>query len=128
MHPNRYEVSPAEAVAIENDKKRWAKLTDNMIQKDVQYAYGEDKVLAELSTYIQATYGQHYAKAGGQLFDQFIDAPEEVVTFCKINAMKYLKRYGFKDGHNRKDIMKALHYCVLMMCFADMVDNKTERT
>ena len=29
--------------------------------------------------------------------------------------MKYLWRYGKKDGNNKKDLMKALHYIVLAM-------------
>lgn len=37
------------------------------------------------------------------------------IPFCRGNIMKYLQRYGRKDGYNRKDIMKALHYCLIML-------------
>ena len=31
------------------------------------------------------------------------------------NALKYLLRYGKKDGKNKKDLLKAIHYIILMM-------------
>lgn len=33
---------------------------------------------------------------------------EEVTGFHRINAIKYLTRYGKKDGYNRKDLEKAI--------------------
>ena len=35
------------------------------------------------------------------------------------NAIKYLCRYGKKNGHNRKDLLKAIHYIVLLMSSED---------
>lgn len=32
---------------------------------------------------------------------------EEVTGFHRIDAIKYLTRYGKKNGHNRKDLEKA---------------------
>jgi hypothetical protein len=39
--------------------------------------------------------------------------------FCQANAIKYLARYGKKGGKNRKDLLKALHYAILLMYFED---------
>ena len=39
--------------------------------------------------------------------------------FCQANAIKYLCRYGKKDGKNRKDLLKAIHYVVLLMSSED---------
>ena len=39
--------------------------------------------------------------------------------FCQANAIKYLCRYGKKDGKNRKDLLKAIHYIVLLMSSED---------
>ena len=39
--------------------------------------------------------------------------------FCQANAIKYLCRYGKKNGHNRKDLLKAIHYIVLLMSGED---------
>jgi hypothetical protein len=43
--------------------------------------------------------------------------------FCQANAIKYLCRYGKKSGKNRKDLLKAIHYIVLLMSSEDK-DNK----
>ena len=39
--------------------------------------------------------------------------------FCQANAIKYLCRYGKKAGRNRKDLLKAIHYIVLLMSSED---------
>ena len=39
--------------------------------------------------------------------------------FCQANAIKYLCRYGKKDGKNRKDLLKAIHYVILLMSSED---------
>jgi hypothetical protein len=31
------------------------------------------------------------------------------------NIMKYAKRYGNKEGKNRKDLLKILHYGIIML-------------
>ena len=45
--------------------------------------------------------------------------------FCQANAIKYLARFGKKDGRNRKDLLKAVHYIVLLMDSEDQT--KAER-
>ena len=39
--------------------------------------------------------------------------------FCQANAIKYLCRYGKKNGKNRKDLLKAIHYIILLMSSED---------
>ena len=39
--------------------------------------------------------------------------------FCQANAIKYLARYGKKNGKNRKDLLKAVHYVILLMSSED---------
>ena len=82
--------------------------------------YGEDKIIKEISDYIQSTYGEHYSttKDGFQVQDMLrqLDIDKD---FCQANAIKYLCRYGKKDGHNRKDLLKAIHYIVLLMSSED---------
>ena len=34
--------------------------------------------------------------------------------------MKYAKRYGNKDGKNRKDLLKILHYGIIMLNVHDI--------
>ena len=39
--------------------------------------------------------------------------------FCQSNAIKYLARFGKKNGRNRKDLLKAIHYIVLLLSSED---------
>jgi hypothetical protein len=40
--------------------------------------------------------------------------------FCRANAIKYLYRFGDKEGKNKKDLLKALHYTILLYHFSGM--------
>ena len=79
--------------------------------------FSEDKFLADVRNYIEGTYNQHYV---GKKEIQTIDVWEtlgSVDTTCRDTAIKYLMRYGKKGGHNRKDLLKAVHYIVLLAHF-----------
>lgn len=79
------------------------------------FKYDEDKTLDQCLEYIESTYKQHYVNDKGvQLMDLFFSDPEEGVVFCKTNAIKYLTRFGKKEGNNKKDLLKAMHYIVLL--------------
>ena len=82
--------------------------------------YGEDRILNEVKEYIGKTYNQHYSTTedGFQVQDMLrqLDIDKD---FCQANAIKYLCRYGKKDGYNRKDLLKAIHYIVLLMSSED---------
>ena len=89
--------------------------------------YNEDKILKEIGTYIQSTYGQHYAqvKEGVQVQDLLRSCGIDK-DFCQANAIKYLARFGKKDGRNRKDLLKAVHYIVLLMSSEDESNAKSK--
>ena len=78
--------------------------------------YNEDKILKEIGDYIKSTYGQHYAtiKNGTQVQDLLRDVGIDK-DFCQANAIKYIARFGKKNGRTRKDLLKAVHYIVLLM-------------
>ena len=78
--------------------------------------YNEDKILKEIGDYIKSTYGQHYSsdQKGFQVLD-LLKTLNIGKDFCHANAIKYLCRYGKKDGHNRKDLLKAIHYTILLL-------------
>jgi hypothetical protein len=42
--------------------------------------------------------------------------------FCMGNIQKYWKRYGKKEGKNRKDLLKIIHYAIIML---HVHDNQT---
>jgi hypothetical protein len=79
-----------------------------------KYKYNEEKLLAELKQYIDATYDEHYSKNKYQATQFIIDAGHGE-GFCIGNVLKYAQRYGKKDGKNRKDIMKVLHYALIWL-------------
>ena len=83
----------------------------------MEYKFNEDKNLLELKAYIDDTYGQHYASDKYQATDVIIDSGHGE-GFCMGNIMKYAKRYGNKEGKNRKDLLKILHYAIIYYDFA----------
>ena len=83
------------------------------VQK-INYKFNEEKLLQELAKYINNTYGQHYASDKYQATDVIIDSGHGE-GFCLGNIMKYAKRYGNKEGKNRKDLLKILHYGIIML-------------
>lgn len=85
----------------------------------MQYRYKEEMFLKDLEEYIKSTYDQHYVgKDQLQVVDIWDDMGSAWTT-CRDTAMKYLKRYGRKNGFNQKDLLKAAHYIVLMSYFAE---------
>ncbi|MCG7944795.1 MAG: DUF3310 domain-containing protein [Candidatus Thiodiazotropha taylori] len=82
---------------------------------EIDYKFNEDKYIAELKEYIDKTYGQHYAQDDGIQTLEFIKSMGDYSGFCKGNAIKYLSRYGKKEGKNRKDLIKTLHYVLLLL-------------
>ena len=82
--------------------------------------YGEDKIVKEIHDYIKSTYSEHYSttKDGFQVQDMLRHLGIDK-DFCQANAIKYLARYGKKNGKNRKDLLKAIHYVVLLMSSED---------
>ena len=85
----------------------------------IDYRYNEDEILAELKSYIDATYGQHYSRDKFQATEFIIDGGHGE-GFCIGNVLKYAQRYGKKDGRNRKDLLKILHYAIIMLHVHDL--------
>jgi hypothetical protein len=83
-----------------------------------KYRYNEDKSLAELRRYIDSTYGEHYSKNKFQATEFIIDGGHGE-GFCIGNIMKYAQRYGKKNGYNRKDILKVIHYAIIQLYVHD---------
>ena len=83
------------------------------------FKYEEDTILKQAEEYIAKTYELHYTSDKGnyQTLD-LIESIGDAEAFCRSNAIKYLSRFGKKDGKNRKDILKAIHYCTLLYHFS----------
>ena len=85
----------------------------------IEYKYSEDIILQELKEYIDSTYGEHYSRNKFQATEFIMDSGHGE-GFCIGNIMKYVQRYGKKDGYNRKDLMKVLHYTIMALHNHDM--------
>ena len=84
-----------------------------------RYKYDEDSILNELSDYISGTYNAHYSAGSDKIQTlDLIEACGDGEAFCRSNILKYASRYD-KKGTARRDIMKILHYAVLLMHFND---------
>ena len=94
------------------------KIKKGILQK-MKYKFNEDKLLVELKKYIYDTYSQHYVSDKYQATDVIVDAGHGE-GFCIGNIMKYAKRYGNKEGKNKKDLLKILHYGIIMLHIHDM--------
>ena len=86
--------------------------------KKINYKFSEGALIKELQTYIDATYGEHYSQNQYQATEFIIDGGHGE-GFCIGNILKYAQRYGKKDGYNRKDLMKVLHYAIIALYVHD---------
>ena len=85
------------------------------------WRYDEGKILREVEAYLSSTYKGHYV--GGETKIQTLDLIDSIgdsESFCRSNAIKYLSRFGKKEGKNQKDLLKVIHYAILLYHFADL--------
>ena len=91
----------------------------------IDYKYNEPALLQELTEYIDKTYGEHYSRDKFQATEFIIDGGHGE-GFCIGNILKYAQRYGKKDGRNRKDLLKVLHYAMIMLYVHDLNEEKND--
>ena len=89
--------------------------------KNNLWKYNEDKILKDVEDYVTTTYHGHYC-GDEQGYDdiQTIDlmaAKKLAASFCQANILKYGSRYGDKDGRNKRDLLKVIHYAMLLLHF-----------
>lgn len=85
----------------------------------IDYKYNEGSIVQDLADYIDSTYGQHYVGNKEIQTVDFWESLGSLDTTARDTAIKYLARYGKKNGKNRKDLLKAMHYIVLMLYIHD---------
>ena len=67
-----------------------------------------------MKRYIDNTYKSHYSTTEKQATEIIIDQGHGE-GFCMGNIMKYAQRYGKKEGKNKKDLMKVIHYAIIQL-------------
>ena len=105
----------------EPDTIRVEKQTTMTEPKNHLWKYNEDKILKDVEDYVTSTYHGHYCGDEEDYADiQTIDlmaAKKLAAGFCQANILKYGSRYGDKDGRNKRDLMKVIHYAMLLLHF-----------
>ena len=84
----------------------------------MEYKFNEDIILEVAKVYIDETYSEHYASGKYQATDLIVDAGHGE-GFCMGNIMKYAMRYGKKDGRNKIDLLKLIHYAIMAYHIGD---------
>ena len=90
-------------------------------KRDNRYKYHESEIIKEIEDYVSSTYNGHYTGDTHEYRNtQTIDlmaARSLASGFCQSNILKYGSRYGSKDGRNKKDLLKVIHYAMLLLHF-----------
>ena len=90
----------------------------------IDYKFSEDRLLDDLKAYIDSTYDAHYSKSKFQATEFIFDSGHGM-GFCIGNVLKYAQRYGRKDGYNRKDLQKVLHYAIMALHVHDIEEKES---
>jgi hypothetical protein len=107
VYDKMYEVVDDEKLEIET-------FDISSLNNSINYKFSEDRILKELKEYIDKTYGQHYAQNKFQASEFIVDSGHGEGFFIG-NILKYTQRYGKKNGYNRDDLMKVVHYAILAL-------------
>lgn len=98
-------------------------LTDNFNNMNNSFwKYNEDLALNDIKEYIIGTYGGHYCGTDRHKDLQAIDLIASkglASSFCQSNIIKYSSRYGNKNGRSKRDLLKVIHYAILLLHFDD---------
>ena len=81
------------------------------------------KNVEEVQDYVAGTYKGHYVGGGEYQTVDIWNTLGSAATTCRGTAIKYLMRYGKKDGYNKKDLLKAVHYITLLNHYTQEIDN-----
>ena len=88
---------------------------------DSRNKYHEEEILKDVQEYVSRTYNGHYTGTKHEYRNvQTIDlmASRDLASdFCQANILKYGSRYGSKEGRNKGDLLKVIHYAMLLLHF-----------
>jgi len=107
-------------ICFDNNKEQSEKM-DYQPERNHQFKYHEDEILKDIHEYVSNTYNGHYTGTKHEFRKvQTIDlmaARDIAAQFCQANILKYGSRYGSKDGRNKTDLLKVIHYAMLLLHF-----------
>lgn len=91
---------------------------NNYMEIGIDYAFNEGELLDEMRDYIDSTYDAHYSQSQYQS-TEIIEDMGHGMGFALGNVIKYCQRYGKKQGYNRADLMKVIHYGLIALAMHD---------
>lgn len=94
-----------------------------MDKMSANYKFNEPQLIAELYQYITDTYTKHYVGPDNIQAFELIASAGHGVGFTIGDIIKYAARYGKKNGRNRQDLLKILHYGILALYIHDKENN-----
>ena len=112
-----FDEQPQDPFAFKFDE-RMQDYTINIVGPDPEYAFNEGDLLKEIKTYIDGTYDAHYSQGKYQA-TQIIEDCGHGMGFALGNVLKYSQRYGKKEGLNRADLLKVIHYGIISLAMHD---------
>jgi hypothetical protein len=118
-------MSPAQDDVDEVYKHHYPPINNEVQQSDNMSAhyfkYHEDEILKDIESYVSGTYRGHYTGTTHEYRNvQTLDlmAARDIASgFCQANIIKYGSRYGSKEGKEKKDLLKVIHYAMLLLHF-----------
>jgi hypothetical protein len=96
-----------------------------------EFQYNEDLYINDFINYVKSTYNQHYILTKPYITQEGMKSQQAWDVICASghglgkgigDAIKYILRFGKKDGYNKIDLFKAMHYMILVM---DGLDRET---
>ena len=91
-----------------------------------EYKFKENIIVNDVMDYINKTYDSHYAKTKNYQATEIIIDQGHGTGFCMGNILKYAQRYGKKEGRNKNDLMKVIHYAIIQLSQAHYQGNQPE--
>ena len=90
-----------------------------------EYKFNEGQIIKELKQYIDNTYDSHYANGVKRQATEIIIDQGHGTGFCMGNILKYAQRYGKKEGKNKRDLLKVIHYAIIQLSQDHYKNDKT---
>jgi hypothetical protein len=118
-------IDPPKPSIIPSIEEMIAMIVKKKEKENMLYKYAENEIISDFHDYIDKTYEEHYKTniKSIECFDAWIALGDSTDTF-RNTALKYLWRYGKKNGKNKADLMKALHYTLMCLYVDHYKDGK----
>ena len=96
-------------------KHKKTKQTNRKDPMTIDYKFNEGQIIQDIKEYVDKTYTSHYAQDVTKQATETIIDQGHGTGFCMGNILKYAQRYGKKEGKNKNDLLKVIHYAIIQL-------------